>query len=90
MRVLYDWDDAAGDTYSVEAEVNPVDYNRVTIINVSTSDDVEVDFDDFDDSEKMQIRWGAKRAAQELDSSEDPLHDNEEDENNDESNYENY
>jgi len=67
MRVSYEWTDAGGETYSVEAEVNPVDRNRITIISVTTDRGVEVDFNDYDDGEKKDIRWLAKEAAAELD-----------------------
>lgn len=67
MLVTYDWTDGNGDNYTISAEVSPVDYNRVSIVNILTPDNVDVDFDDFDDDEKRDIRWGAKEAARELD-----------------------
>lgn len=67
MRVTYDWTDEGGTEYTVDAEVHPVDRNRISIISITTVEGVDVDFDDFEDDEQMGIRWGAKEAALELD-----------------------
>lgn len=67
MRVSYSWVDDGGEEYNIDAEVHPLDRNRITIISIQTGEGVDVDFHEFDDNEQMGIRWEAKRAAQELD-----------------------
>lgn len=79
MRVSYSWTDNGGEEYDISAEVHPLDYNRMQIISITTSEGVDVDFHEFDDREQMGIRWEAKRAAQEL----DELDSDEEDEDDD-------
>lgn len=80
MRVFYSYTDKAGDDYEVEAEVNPVDHNRIQIVNITGEGDVELSMDDFDTDEQRDILWKAKEEAEELDRMEEDDYNEDEDE----------
>lgn len=80
MRVYFTFQDKAGDEYEVEAEVNPVDHNRIQIVNITGAGNVELSMDDFDADEQRDILWNAKEEAEELDKESDDDYTDEEDE----------
>lgn len=93
MRVQYEWRDSADYPYNVHAEVGLTGRNNIQIVKVLTHDGIELDFhddDNFTDEERRTILWLAKEAGDELESSEDPLDDDELDEDDDESNIDRY
>lgn len=87
MRVFYSFTDKAGDDYEVEAEVNPVDYNRIQIVNITGEGNVDLSMDDFDVDEQRDILWGAKKEAEELDKMESDDYDEDDDSDELESDY---
>lgn len=91
MRVQYEWRDSADYPYDIHAEVGLTGRTNIQIVKILTHDGIEIDFhddDNFNSDERQQILWLAKEAGDELESSEDPLEDDGEDD--DESNIGNY
>ncbi len=88
MRVDYTFVDKGDSEWDIEAEVHPINLQRIQILTIRGADGVELDLGDFDEEEQRDILWGAKNAAQELDSIEDD--DEEESTDEDESNWESY
>jgi hypothetical protein len=82
MRVNYSYTDNADDEYTIEAEVHPVDHNRIQIVTIKGDNNVELTMDEFEVEEQRDILWGAKQAAEELDKSEEPSYDDDLEESN--------
>lgn len=77
MRVNFYFTDKI-DTYKIEAEVFST--NRVHILTVEDSYGSDVDYDDFNEKEKEYIVKKARDARDQLELSEEPDYDNDDEE----------
>lgn len=85
MRVNYEWRDSADYPYNIHAEVGLKGRSNIQIVRIVTHDGIELDFhddDNFTTSERQEILWLAKEAGDELESSEDPFENDDDDESN--------